>query len=140
MKNWSVEKSSALYGVDFWGDSYFSINSKGHARVQPKGKLSPSLDFFEMVSAFQDRSIHLPLLLRFPDIIHCQMEKICSCFDKAIKEQDYKGKYHGAFPIKVNQQRHIIEDIVSGRQKSPFWPGGRKQAGTFNRFGLYGQP
>ncbi len=111
-KDWSPDKSSALYGVDFWGDNYFSINDKGHAQVQPQGKAFPSLDLFEMVTDFKGQSIRLPLLLRFPDIIRSQMEKICSCFDRAIKEQDYKGKYYGVFPVKVNQQRHVIEDIV----------------------------
>ena len=121
-KSWSPSKSSSLYGVDFWGDNYFSVNSRGHAQVQPLGKPSPALDLFEMVTAFKERSIRLPLLLRFPDIIHSQMEKICTCFDTAIKEQDYKGKYYGVFPVKVNQQRHVIEDII--------------QAGSEYNFGL----
>ena len=111
-KTWSPDKSSALYGIDFWGDIYFSINDRGHVQVHPKGKSSPSLDLFEMVTAFKEQSLRLPLLLRFPDIIASQMEKICTCFEKAIKEQDYKGSYYGVFPVKVNQQRHIIEDIV----------------------------
>lgn len=116
-KSWSPAQSSALYGVDFWGDKYFSINSRGHIQVQPQGKSSPSLDLFEMLSSFKERSIRFPLLLRFPDIIRSQMEKICSCFSSAIKEQDYKGNYYGVFPIKVNQQKHVIEDIVqAGRE------------------------
>ena len=111
-KTWSIAQSSALYGLDFWGEEYFSINSKGHVQVHPQGKDSSSIDLYEMVSSFKERSIRLPLLLRFPDIIQAQMQKICNCFDKAIQEQDYKGKYYGVFPIKVNQQRHVIEDIV----------------------------
>lgn len=110
--SWTAAKSSTLYGVDFWGDEYFSINDKGHVQVHPHGKNSSAVDLYEMVHSFQERSIRLPLLLRFPDIIQAQMQKICSCFDKAIQEQDYKGKYYGVFPIKVNQQRHVIEDIV----------------------------
>ena len=109
---WNSSKSSSLYGVDFWGDNYFSVSEKGNVQVQPYGKASPCLDLFEMVTAFKERAIRLPLLLRFPDIIHSQMNKICTCFENAIKEQDYKGKYYGVFPIKVNQQKHIIEDIV----------------------------
>ncbi len=111
-KPWGPAQSSALYGIDFWGNGYFSINSKGHVQVQPKGQTGPSLDLFEMLSSFKERSIPFPLLLRFPDIIHSQMNKICSCFNKAIKEQGYRGRYYGVFPIKVNQQKHIIEDIV----------------------------
>ena len=111
-ESWDIIKSSNLYGIDFWGDKYFSINNKGHVQVHPKGIPSPSLDLFEMIQALKETSTGLPLLLRFPDIIHSQMDKICTCFEKAKKEQDYKGKYYGVFPIKVNQQRHIIEDIV----------------------------
>ena len=117
---WNVNKSISLYGTDFWGDNYFSINDRGHVQVQPTGKSSPALDLYEMVTAFKDRSIRLPLLVRFPDIIRSQMEKICTCFDKAIKEQDYKGKYYGVFPVKVNQQRHVIEDIIQAGREFDF--------------------
>ena len=117
---WSPKQSSALYGMDFWGGDYFSVNEKGHVQVQPYGKNSVSVDLYQMVNSFQERNIRLPLLLRFPDIIQTQMKKICDCFDKAIKEQDYKGKYYGVFPIKVNQQRHVIEDIIKAGEKLKF--------------------
>lgn len=119
-KSWSPANSSSLYGVDFWGGEYFSINSKGHVQVQPHGKALPSLDLFDLLSSLRERSIRLPLLLRFPDIIQSQMEKICACFSKAIKEQDYKGEYYGVFPVKVNQQRHVIEDIVQAGRSHDF--------------------
>ncbi|MCY4321972.1 MAG: biosynthetic arginine decarboxylase [Bdellovibrionaceae bacterium] len=111
-KNWSISQSSNLYGLDFWGDEYFSINDKGNVQVHPYGKDSSSIDLYEMISSFKERSIRLPLLLRFPDIIQAQMKKICVCFNKAIQDQDYQGNYYGVFPIKVNQQRHVIEDII----------------------------
>jgi len=117
---WDSEQSSALYGIDFWGEDYFSINEEGHVQVYPEGKKSFSVDLYKMVKSFQQRSIRLPLLLRFPDIIHSQMQKICGCCDKSIKEQDYKGKYYGVFPVKVNQQRHVIEDIVKAGEKLKF--------------------
>lgn len=119
-KLWDSEQSSALYGIDFWGEDYFSINEEGHVQVYPAGKKSFSVDLYKMVKSFQQRSIRLPLLLRFPDIIHSQMQKICDCFDKSIKEQDYKGKYYGVFPVKVNQQRHVIEDIVKAGEELKF--------------------
>ena len=111
-KSWSPEKSAGLYGIDFWGDNYFGINPKGNVQVQPEGRAHPALDLFKTIQAFGERGIRLPLLLRFPDIIRSQMSKLCFCFAKAIKEQAYKGSYRGVFPVKVNQQRHIIEDIV----------------------------
>lgn len=118
--NWDPGKSASLYGIDFWGDNYFSINEKGHVQIHPKGRPSPALDLFEMVKAFKERSIHFPLLLRFPDIIQSQMEKIYTCFGKAKKEQDYKGNYYGVFPLKVNQQRHIVEDMIQTGRKYNF--------------------
>ena len=124
MKNqkqaWSPEQSSTLYGIDFWGDDYFSLNQEGHVQIYPKGKQSFSVDLYEMIKSFKQRSIRLPLLLRFPDIIHSQMQKMCGCFDKSIKELDYKGKYCGVFPVKVNQQKHVIEDIVKAGEDLNF--------------------
>ena len=109
---WSPAQSSTLYGMDFWGEGYFSVNDKGHVQAHPNGQSSDSIDLYEMLNSLRDRSIRLPALLRFPDIIQSQMKKICDCFNTAIQDQDYKGKYYGVFPIKVNQQRHVIEDIV----------------------------
>lgn len=112
-KNWDIKKSSALYGLDFWGQPYFSVNNKGHVQVSPNpDKPSQNLDIFQIVKDLKERQVRLPLLLRFPDIIEAQIKKIDSCFKKAIQDQDYKGQYYGVFPIKVNQQRHIIEDVV----------------------------
>ena len=112
-KKWQVKSSSQLYGVDFWGKPYFSINKKGHMQVKPTGSEdSPSLDIFRLVGELKQRNIRLPVLLRFPGIIRAQIDRVCSCFDRAIKEYGYKGKYRGVFPIKVNQQSHIIQDIV----------------------------
>lgn len=117
-KKWDVKNSSALYGLDFWGKPYFSINSKGHAQVSPHPEISSeSLDIFQIVKDLKETQMRLPLLLRFPDVIESQMKKICGCFEKAIQDQDYKGQYYGVFPIKVNQQRHIIEDVVKAGYK-----------------------
>lgn len=112
-KSWSVQDSADLYGVPFWGKPYFSINTKGHLQIHPKGSEKPALDLFETIRELkQSSSMRLPLLLRFPDIIESQIKKLCGCFEQAISELGYKGRYYGAFPIKVNQQSHIIEDIV----------------------------
>ncbi|MBC6414938.1 MAG: biosynthetic arginine decarboxylase [Bdellovibrionales bacterium] len=119
-KLWSSKQSSTLYGMDFWGGDYFSVNDMGHVQVSPHGKKSFVVDLYKMVNSFQERNIRLPLLLRFPDIIQSQMKKICDCFRKSIEDQDYKGKYYGVFPIKVNQQKHVIEDIIRAGEKLNF--------------------
>ena len=121
-KECDTRENSILYGIDFWGKPYFSINEKGHVQVHPEGPSGPKLDLFNTINELKERHSRLPLLLRFPGIIRSQMKLICNCFDKAIKDYDYKGSYQGVFPIKVNQQSHIIEDIV--------------EAGREHRFGL----
>lgn len=121
MKNfWNTKKSSELYGIDFWGNPYFSINSKGHIQVHPQGPNSPCLDLFETINELKERHTKIPLLLRFPDIMAAQIQKINDCFNRSIKEQEYKGKYYGVFPIKVNQQKHVIEDMVALGERHHF--------------------
>ena len=120
-KNWNLQESAVTYGVDFWGKPYFSINKKGHLQIHPKGTKKPALDLFETVAELQQSSsMRLPLLLRFPDIIESQIKNLCGCFQQAITDFGYKGKYYGVFPIKVNQQSHIIEDIVQAGHKYSF--------------------
>ncbi len=118
--DWDIVKSASLYGIDFWGRPYFSINNFGHAQVHPKGAGSPALDLLKITRELRERGARLPLLLRFPDIIRAQMRELRQRFEKAAREQSYKGKYYGVFPIKVNQQRHIIEDIVRAGQDRQF--------------------
>ena len=117
---WNARESSALYGIDFWGKPYFSVNENGHVQVHPEGESHLKLDLFNTINELKERHVRLPLLLRFPGIIRSQMKLICSCFEKAIKEQDYKGEYKGVFPIKVNQQSHVIEDIVAAGREYNF--------------------
>ena len=120
-KNWSLQESAGIYGVDFWGKPYFSVNKKGHLQIHPKGTKKPALDLFETVAELQQSSsMRLPLLLRFPDVIESQIKNLCGCFQQAIGDLGYKGRYYGVFPIKVNQQSHIIEDIVQVGRKHHF--------------------
>lgn len=120
-KNWSSQESANIYGVNFWGNPYFSVNKKGHLQIHPKGMKKPSLDLFETVAELrQSSSMRLPLLLRFPEIIESQIKSLCGCFQKAISDLGYKGKYYGVFPIKVNQQSHVIEDIVKAGKSYNF--------------------
>ena len=119
--DWSIDKSANLYGLNFWGKPYFSLNQEGHVQVHPKkGDKDFSLDLYNLILELKQSQVQLPLLLRFPQIISSQMELICSCFDKAIEENGYKGKYKGVFPIKVNQQSHIIHDIVRAGYQHQF--------------------
>ncbi|MBW4638675.1 MAG: biosynthetic arginine decarboxylase [Gloeocapsa sp. UFS-A4-WI-NPMV-4B04] len=111
-KNWKIEDSEALYRIEGWGQPYFSINAAGHVTVSPKGDRGGSLDLFELVNALKQRNLGLPLLIRFSDILEDRIERLNACFAKAIARYNYSGVYRGVFPVKCNQQRHLIEDLV----------------------------
>ena len=109
---WTIEASEELYRIHSWGDPYFSINADGHITVSPQGDRGGSLDLLELVEAIKQRNLHLPLLIRFPDILEDRIERINACFAKAIARYKYNGVYRGVFPVKCNQQRQLLEDIV----------------------------
>jgi len=109
---WKIEDSEALYRIEGWGQPYFSINAAGHVTVSPKGDRGGSLDLFELVNALKQRNLGLPLLIRFSDILEDRIERLNACFAKAIARYNYSGVYRGVFPVKCNQQKHLIEDLV----------------------------
>ena len=110
--SWKIEDSEALYRIGGWGEPYFSINAAGHITVSPKGERGGSLDLFELVNALKQRNLPLPLLIRFSDILEDRIERLNACFAKAIARYSYPGVYRGVFPVKCNQQKHLIEDLV----------------------------
>ena len=109
---WKIEDSEALYRIQGWGEPYFSISAAGHITVSPKGDRGGSLDLFELVTALKQRNLGLPLLIRFSDILEDRIERLNACFAKAIARYGYPGVYRGVFPVKCNQQRHLVEDLV----------------------------
>jgi len=109
---WTIEDSEKLYRIKGWGEPYFSINAVGHITVSPKGERGGSLDLFTLVQALRQRNLELPLLIRFPNILADRIERLNACFAKAIARYSYPGTYQGVFPVKCNQQRHLIEDLV----------------------------
>jgi arginine decarboxylase len=117
---WAIEQSEKLYRIQGWGEPYFSINAAGHVTVSPKGDRGGSLDLLELVEALQQRNLGLPLLIRFSDILEDRIERLNACFAKAIARYKYPGKYQGVFPVKCNQQRHLVEDLVRFGQPYQF--------------------
>ncbi len=110
--SWKIEDSEDLYRIEGWGEPYFSINAAGNITVSPKGDRGGSLDLFELVNALKQRNLGLPMLIRFSDILEDRIERLNACFAKAIARYNYSGVYRGVFPVKCNQQRHLIEDLV----------------------------
>lgn len=116
MRKWRIDDSSELYNVSGWGRNYFSINEKGHAQVTPRPG-GASVDLMEVMDELQLRDVTAPVLLRFPDILDDRIRKISHCFQKAAKEYEYQGKNFVVYPIKVNQMRQVVEEIVSHGNK-----------------------
>ncbi len=114
---WSIGKSAERYQINGWGEPYFRINDAGHVEVRPDPERDRGIDLYELVMQLDARGLELPLLIRFPNILRDRIRLINVCFQKAIAEYEYKGSYRGVFPIKVNQQRHLVEEVVeSGRE------------------------
>lgn len=111
-KVWTIEDSEKLYRIQGWGNPYFSINSAGHITVSPKGDLGGSIDLYELVESIKQRNIGLPLIIRFSDILEDRIERLNACFSKAIARYKYKNTYRGVFPVKCNQHRHLVEEVV----------------------------
>lgn len=111
-KNWTIEDSEKLYRIQGWGEPYFSINAAGHVTVSPHGDRGGSLDLYQLVEGLKQRNIGLPLLIRFSDILADRIERLNSCFAKAIARYNYPNSYRGVYPVKCNQQRHILEALV----------------------------
>ena len=116
MRKWSIEDSAELYNINGWGLNYFSINEKGHVAVTPKTD-GPSIDLKELMEELQVRDVEAPVLLRFPDILDNRIEKISNCFQAAAQEYGYSAKNFIIYPIKVNQMRPVVEEIVSHGNK-----------------------
>ncbi len=111
---WTIKDSESLYGIKGWGEPYFSINTAGNVTVAPQGASQGiTLDLYELVESLQQQNVQLPLLIRFSDILADRMELLYACMNKAIARYNYGRKYQGVFPIKCNQHRHLIEDLVS---------------------------
>jgi len=111
--DWSVADSAELYGLNRWGDPYFAVNARGHVCVQPQGERGGSLDLVDLVQGLEGRNLGLPLLIRFDDILEDRLERLHAAFERAIAQYGYAGRYQGVFPVKCNQQRHVVEELVA---------------------------
>jgi arginine decarboxylase len=110
---WSTEDSRVLYNVESWGIGFFGVNEQGHVVVRPdKSHPDRELDLFELAMDLDEQGVKLPMLLRFSDILRSRIETISQRFRNALEEFEYDGGYTLVYPIKVNQQRHVVEEIV----------------------------
>ncbi|MFQ3679830.1 MAG: biosynthetic arginine decarboxylase, partial [Pseudanabaenaceae cyanobacterium] len=117
---WTVRDSEALYRIEGWGEPYFSINQAGHVTVSPHGDRGGCVDLYELVQDLQRRGLRLRLLIRFSDILADRIERLNASFARAIARYNYGGVYRGVYPVKVNQQRHLVEEVVKYGQPYQF--------------------
>ena len=110
---WTLDDARSLYNVEGWGAGFFDINERGHVVVRPdKEHPERELDLFELAMDLEEQGVSLPVLLRFSDILRSRVEALSSRFNAAIQEFEYTGGYTSVYPIKVNQQRHVVEEIA----------------------------
>ena len=116
MRKWRIDDSAELYNINGWGLKYFSINDKGHVIVTPREGYA-SVDLKEIMDELQVKDVASPVLLRFPDILDNRIEKISNCFKQAATEYNYQAQNYIIYPIKVNQMRQVVEEIVTHGKK-----------------------
>ena len=112
MRRWRIDDSAELYNINGWGRNYFSINDRGHVVVTPRAGMA-AVDLREVMDELKVKDISSPVLLRFPDILDNRIEKISHCFANAAETYNYTARNYMIYPIKVNQMRPVVEEIVS---------------------------
>ena len=113
---WSIEQSTDTYAINNWGDGYFSINAHGHVCVKPTSNKEIELDLYEIAQSLKDKNLSLPVLVRFTDILKDRVTRLADAFEKACVSHNYHGQYTPVYPIKVNQQRQVVEGILSAEK------------------------
>src|SRR5882672_9476161 len=119
-KPWDIQTARSLYNIDRWGAKYFDINEAGHVVAKPLQEAGASVDLTDVIEEAKGRGLKFPLLIRFQDILRHRVESINCAFANSIKEFSYQGKYRGVFPIKVNQLREVVEEILDAGKPYSF--------------------
>ena len=112
MPKWTIDEARENYNINGWGAGYFDINTKGNIVVRPNRKSQNNIDLKDLVDNIQAKGYSLPALIRFSDILKASIANLANSFQRAIEKYEYKGQYNGVYPIKVNQQRQVVEEIV----------------------------
>ncbi|MFM1873682.1 MAG: biosynthetic arginine decarboxylase [Planctomycetota bacterium] len=112
LRAWTVRDATELYQLSAWGGDAYSISDRGELIVQPMGKNGPKFSLPELVEDLRNRGIELPMLLRISDILQMRVAALAGAFRRSVEECGYKGRYRPVFPVKVNQQRDVVEELV----------------------------
>src|SRR6516164_839687 len=111
-ETWDIPSAIALYNIDRWGTGYFTINAAGNVQVMPTQTYGNAIDLMEVVTEARKQGMAFPLVIRFQDLLRHRVETINRAFHSAIGEANYQNTYKGVFPIKVNQLREVVEEIM----------------------------
>src|SRR5271157_371229 len=117
---WNIDSARALYNIQRWGAKYFDINDAGHVVAKPLQDAGATVDLTDVIEEAKGRGLKFPLLIRFQDILRHRVEAINKAFQNSIAEFNYQGKYRGVFPIKVNQLREVVEEILDAGKPFQF--------------------
>ncbi len=117
---WNIEDSLDLYSVGAWGAGYFHVNEAGHVVVRPDREAAREIDLYEVVEQLKARDLTAPVVIRFSDILRDRLRSLHRAFAAAIAENEYRGRYAAVFPIKVNQQRLVVEEVYRGSAELGF--------------------
>jgi arginine decarboxylase len=116
MKEWTKKEAEKTYSVSRWGEGYFDIDPSGDLVVKAVTKGAP-IPIMEVVKEMRLQGVELPAVIRFHDILRAQVKKINKTFRDVIDEADYRGRFNGVYPIKVNQMREVVEEIIDAGEK-----------------------
>jgi arginine decarboxylase len=114
---WKIEDAIDLYGIERWGSGYFSYNKNGNLIIRPTKKDAQTIDLKNVIEQLSTKKIKYPILFRFPQILEGQIKELNGAFSNSISEYKYNNTYQGAFPMKVNQRREVMEEIVKAGKK-----------------------
>jgi arginine decarboxylase len=118
--SWGIKDSLDYYNIENWSAGYFDINNNGNLCIWPYGKPGPSIDMMDVIEEIKRKKLSLPCIVRFQDVLRSRVQTLIKTFEKHIKESNYSGKYFGVYPIKVNQMREVVEEILDAGSKWNF--------------------
>src|SRR6187401_3116066 len=117
---WNIQAARSLYNIDRWGAKYFDINEAGHVVAKPLQEAGASVEITDVIEEAKGRGLKFPCLIRFQDILRHRVESVNLAFRNSIREINYQGQYRGVFPIKVNQLREVVEEILDAGKPYQF--------------------
>ena len=118
--NWSVDEARNVYHINRWGAGYYDINASGNVEAKPLPGDDTAVELTEVIQASQKKGLSGPLLIRFQDILRHRVQSLCRAFDEAIERFEYGGQYHGVFPLKVNELREVVEEVLDAGKDDAF--------------------